>query len=198
MSTDVTEKSGATLLAKSLAPGENDMTATALLIIDVQVGVVEGELRAARLDAVLANLNLAIGKARQRGFPVIWVQHEEAGLEHGSAAWQLHPRLASQEGDAHIYKHYGDSFCETDLAEILAHKGISNLWLGGCATDFCVDSTLRNAVSRGYQVTVIRDAHTTLDAFALSGAQVIDHFNAVWNATTGTPKPLHVRSAQEL
>ncbi|XLM23369.1 cysteine hydrolase, partial [Chromobacterium piscinae] len=154
------------------------MTDTALLIIDVQVGVVEGELRAARLDSVLDNLNLAIAKARQRGMPVIFVQHEEDDLPHGSAAWQLHPKLARQDGDPIIFKRYGDSFCETDLAQLLSAHGTSKLWIGGAATDFCVDSTLRNAVSRGYQITVIGDAHTTVSAFAFSGEQVIDHFNA--------------------
>ncbi|WP_028535656.1 cysteine hydrolase family protein [Paludibacterium yongneupense] len=174
------------------------MPDTALLIIDVQVGVVEGELRAARLDSVLENLNLAIAKARQRGYPVIFVQHEEEELQRGSEAWQLHPGLARAEGDVSIYKRYGDSFCETDLARLLTDKEISTIWMGGCATDFCLDSTLRNAVSRGYQVTVIRDAHTTFSAFALGAEQVIDHFNAAWSATKATPKPLHVISAQEL
>ncbi|MDE1716023.1 isochorismatase family protein, partial [Chromobacterium amazonense] len=79
------------------------MPDTALLIIDVQVGVVEGEPRAARLDAVLDHLNLAIAKARQRGMPVIFVQHEEADLPHGSAAWQLHPKLARQDGDLQVF-----------------------------------------------------------------------------------------------
>ncbi|MEJ8676055.1 cysteine hydrolase family protein [Chromobacterium amazonense] len=174
------------------------MPDTALLIIDVQVGVVEGELRAARLDSVLDNLNLAIAKARQRGMPVIFVQHEEDDLPHGSAAWQLHPKLARQDGDLQVFKRYGDSFCETDLAQLLQSHGISKLWIGGAATDFCVDSTLRNAVSRGYQITVIGDAHTTVSAFALSGEQVIDHFNAAWGASSATPQPLRVLPAAEL
>ena len=170
----------------------------ALLVIDVQVGVVEGELRAARLDSVLYNLNIAIAEARRHDYPIIFVQHEDEGLQRGSAAWQLHPKLACVEGDLRISKCYGDSFCETDLAGLLADKGVRTLWIGGCATDFCIDSTLRNAVSRGYQVTVISDAHTTLGAFELSGEQVIDHFNAVWGATNATPKPLHVVPAAEL
>jgi nicotinamidase-related amidase len=172
------------------------MSDTALLIIDVQVGVVEGEPRAARLDSVLDHLNLA--KARQRGMPVIFVQHEEDDLPRGSAAWQLHPKLAREDGDRIVHKRYGDSFCETDLAQLLEAHGVSKLWIGGAATDFCVDSTLRNAVSRGYQVTVIADAHTTVSAFALSGEQVIDHFNAAWGATSATPQPLRVRPAAEL
>nr|WP_255521397.1 cysteine hydrolase family protein [Chromobacterium sp. ASV23] len=168
------------------------------MIIDVQVGVVEGELRAARLDSVLDHLNLALAKARQRGMPVIFVQHEEDDLPHGSAAWQLHPKLARQDGDLLVFKRYGDSFCETDLAQLLQTYGVSKLWIGGAATDFCVDSTLRNAVSRGYQVTVIGDAHTTVSAFALSGEQMIDHFNAAWGATSATPQPLRVLPAAEL
>lgn len=174
------------------------MTDTALLIIDVQVGVVDGDLRAARLDAVLNNLNLAIDKARQRGYPVIFVQHEEEGLEQGSAAWQLHPGLAALASDPRICKRYGDSFCDTELSGLLENQGIDTLWMGGCASDFCLDSTLRNAVSRGYQVTVIGDGHTTFDAFALTGEQVIDHFNAAWGATRATPRPLRVTPAAEL
>ncbi|OBU87691.1 cysteine hydrolase family protein [Chromobacterium subtsugae] len=174
------------------------MSDTALLIIDVQVGVVEGELRAARLDSVLDKLNLAIAKARQRGMPVIFVQHEEDDLPRGSDAWQLHPALARQDGDPIVYKRYGDSFCETDLVQLLSAHGASKLWIGGAATDFCVDSTLRNAVSRGYQATVIADGHTTVSAFALSGEQVVDHFTAAWRATSATPQPLLVKPAAEL
>lgn len=174
------------------------MPDTALLIVDIQCGVVAGDLPAVRLDAVLESLNLAIAKARQRGFPVVFVQHEEAGLERDSADWQLHPALQQTGDDHRIFKRHGDSFCNTPLAELLQKMGITKLWLGGCATDFCVDSTLRNAVSRGFQVTVIADAHTTLSAFALSGEQVIDHFNAVWDATNATPQPLHVKTAAAL
>ncbi|GGY23445.1 cysteine hydrolase family protein [Paludibacterium paludis] len=174
------------------------MTDTALLIIDVQVGVVDGELRAARLDSVLANLNLAIARARERGYPVIFVQHEEEDLPHGSPGWQLHPGLAREEGDACVGKRYGDSFCDTGLSALLTDHGVDRLWVGGCATDFCVDSTVRNAVSLGYQVTVIRDAHTTLSAFDLDAEQVIDHFNAVWSATRATPEPLRVVPAAQL
>jgi len=174
------------------------MPDTALLIIDMQCGVVAGEQPAARLDSVLENLNLAIAKARRYGFPVIFVQHEEAGLERDSAGWQLHPALSQESGDHRIFKRYGDSFCDTPLAELLDTLGVRQLWLGGCATDFCVDSTLRNAVSRGFQITVIRDGHTTLSAFALRGEQVIDHFNAVWDATNATPQPLHVTDAAAL
>ncbi|POZ63274.1 cysteine hydrolase family protein [Chromobacterium alticapitis] len=174
------------------------MSDTALLIIDVQVGVVEGEPRAARLDSVLDNLNLAIAKARQRGMPVIFVQHEEDDLPHGSPAWQLHPKLARQDGDALVFKRYGDSFCDTNLAQLLSEHGVNKLWIGGAATDFCVDSTLRNAVSRGYQVTAIADGHTTVSAFALSGEQVVDHFNASWSHTSATPQPLRVLPAAAL
>lgn len=174
------------------------MADTALLIIDMQVGVVDGDLRAARLDSVLDHLNLAIATARRRGFPVITVQHEEDGLVHGSDAWQLHPKLAVREDDCRIFKRYGDSFCDTGLAGYLTEQGIRQLWIGGCATDFCVDSTLRNAVSRGYAVTVIGDGHTTLGAFALDGGQVIDHFNAAWGATRATPEPLRVKEARAL
>ncbi|AXE35630.1 cysteine hydrolase family protein [Chromobacterium phragmitis] len=174
------------------------MSDTALLIIDVQVGVVDGEMRAARLDAVLDSLNLAIAKARGSDMPVIFIQHEEDDLPRGSGAWQLHPQLARQDGDAVVHKRYGDSFCDTDLARLLSARGIAKLWIGGAATDFCVDSTLRNAVSRGYQVTVIADGHTTLSAFALSGEQVIDHFNAIWQASSATPLPLRVLPAAEL
>ncbi|NWK78060.1 isochorismatase family protein [Aquitalea sp. LB_tupeE] len=174
------------------------MPDSALLIVDMQCGVVAAEPAAVRLEQVLNSLNLAIAKARQRGLPVIFVQHEEAGLERGSAAWQLHPALPATAADHFIYKRHGDSFCDTPLAALLENLGVSKLWLGGCATDFCLDSTLRNAVSRGFQVTVIGDGHTTLSAFALSGEQVIDHFNAVWDATNATPQPLLVQPAAAL
>lgn len=172
--------------------------AAALLIIDVQLDVVCGERPAARLPAVLANLNQAIAKARERGYPVVFVQHEEPGMEHGSPGWALHPALSPETGDLFVSKRFGDSFCSTSLAALLGERGIGHVWVGGCATDFCIDSTVRNAVSRGLQVTVIGDAHTTVSAFELSGEQVIDHFNAVWQATSATPQPLNVVRASAL
>ncbi|UTH75460.1 cysteine hydrolase family protein [Chromobacterium sp. IIBBL 290-4] len=174
------------------------MADTALLIIDVQVGVVEGDIRAARLDSVLDKLNLAIAKARQRGIPVIFIQHEGGDLPHGSDAWQLHPKLDRQAGDEVVSKRFNDSFCDTNLTAALTAHEASKLWIGGALTDFCVDSTLRNAISRGFQVTVIADGHTTISAFTLSAEQVVDHFNAAWSHTSATPKPLLVLPAAEL
>ncbi|OWY40799.1 cysteine hydrolase [Xenophilus sp. AP218F] len=174
------------------------MPNSALVIVDVQNAVVEGEPRAARLDAVLDNLNLAIAKARQRGMAVIFVQHEEDDLPRDSDGWQLHPRLRREAGDLVVAKRYGDSFCDTRLAQELATWDADAVWIGGSATDFCIDSTVRGAVARGYAVTVIADGHTTKPFAALSGEQVIDHFNWAWAASSATPRPLRVVPAAQL
>lgn len=173
----------------------------ALIIIDVQYGQIEGQPRAGRADAVLANLNRAIALARRQHMPVIFIQHDSgpgSDLARDSEAWRLHPALARQDSDAVVHKRFSDSFQHTTLTELLRGDDIDELWLAGSATEFCVDSTLRSAMSQEYSVTLIADAHTCKPRPQLNAEQVIDHFNWVWSNLDETPKPLRVRGIAEL
>jgi nicotinamidase-related amidase len=158
-----------------------DRTSTALLVIDVQNGVVAG---APRRDDVIANINALIAKARTQEVPVIWVQHSDDGdLLRGSENWQYVPELARDDGEPLVHKRYGDSFEATELEELLAERGVGHLVVTGAQTDACIRSTLHGAFTRGYDVTLVGDAHTTEDLSAWGAPppeQVITHTNLYW------------------
>ncbi len=157
-----------------------DRPNTALLVVDVQNGVVEG---AHERDAVVANIARVVDKARSDGVPVIWVQHVSDDLEHGSESWQIVPELAPAAGEPLVEKSYGDSFEDTDLEPVLAGLGIGRLVVTGAQTDACIRSTLHGALVRGYDTTLVSDAHTTDDQTAWGAPppdQVIAHTNLYW------------------
>jgi nicotinamidase-related amidase len=153
---------------------------TALLVIDVQNGVVEG---AHERDTVVANVGSLVDKARQAQVPVIWVQHSDEELERGSENWRIVPELAPDEAEPLVEKHYGDAFEDTNLETVLSGLGVGRLVVAGAQTDECVRSTLHGAFVRGYDATLVSDAHTTEDLSAWGAPppdQVIAHTNLYW------------------
>ncbi len=157
-----------------------DRPKTALLVIDVQQGVVSG---AHQRDAVVANIVTLVDQARAGGVPVIWVQHSDAGLKKGSDDWQYVPELVRQESEPLLHKTFGDSFEDTDLEEALAAAGVGRLVVAGAQTDACIRATIHGAFTRGYDVTLVGDAHTTEDQTqwgAPPPVQVIAHTNLYW------------------
>lgn len=151
----------------------------ALLIIDVQQGLCEGEGAAWDCANVIARINRVAAHARASGVPVIFIQHEDATeLVHGSRAWQLADGLLAEPGDLRVRKTTPDSFLRTDLQATLAAHGVSELIVCGMHTEFCVDTTARRALALGYPVTLVADAHTSAGNAALTPPQVIAHHNA--------------------
>ena len=153
---------------------------TALLVVDVQAGVVAG---AHARDDVVANIDTLVGRARAAEVPVVWVQHADEGLREGSAEWQIVPELAPADGEPVVHKHYGDSFEDTTLESVLAERGVGSLVVVGAQTDACVRSTLHGGLVRGYDVTLVGDAHTTEDLSSWGAPppdQVIAHTNLYW------------------
>ena len=153
---------------------------TALLVIDVQNGVVAG---AHERDTVVANVGTLVEKARQEQVPVVWVQHSDDQLERGSEAWGIVPELSPDDAEPLVEKHYGDSFEDTDLETVLSGLGVGRLVVAGAQTDECVRSTLHGAFVRGYDATLVSDAHTTEDLSAFGAPppdQVIAHTNLYW------------------
>ena len=154
---------------------------SALLIVDVQVGVVAG---AHDRDIVVANIARAVDKARGAGVPVVWVQHHDAEhLTRGAEAWEIVPELVPAAGEPRIEKAWGDSYEETSLESVLAGLGVGRLVVAGAQTDACIRSTLHGALARGYDALLVSDAHTTEDMSqwgAPPPGQVIAHTNLYW------------------
>jgi nicotinamidase-related amidase len=157
---------------------------TALLVVDVQNGVVAG---APRRDAVVANIGSLVEKARRERVPVVWVQHADDGLAHGSEEWRIVPELSPGNAEPLIEKNYGDSFEATNLETVLSDLGVGRLVVVGAQTDACIRSTLHGAFARGYDATLVKDAHTTEDQTAWGAPppeQVIAHTNLYWTHQT--------------
>ncbi|MBS1180679.1 MAG: isochorismatase [Proteobacteria bacterium] len=154
----------------------------ALVIIDVQANLFD-EPRAFRIAEVAALLDRKAAEARAAGAPVIFIQHEEAGCEweRGTPGWEFHPSLAPRPGDTVVAKSFCDGFRDTDLAATVQRLGVDGIVVGGYASDFCVDTTVRAAASRGIPTTVIADGHTTSDRPHLSAADVVRHHSWVWS-----------------
>jgi nicotinamidase-related amidase len=157
---------------------------TALLVIDVQNGVVEGNHER---DAVVANVASLVEQAREEEVPVVWVQHSSEQLVRGSDEWRIVSELAPDESEPLVEKTYGDSFEDTQLESVLSGLGVGRLVVVGAQTDACVRSTLHGALARGYDAMLVSDAHTTEDQSewgAPPPGQVIAHTNLYWHDQT--------------
>ena len=133
---------------------------TALVVIDMQRGVVA---EAFEVDRVVSNINMLIDQARSAQVPVVWVQHSDDDLPEGSESWQYIDDLVRADDEPLVHKRYGDSFEDTDLESILAERQVGHLVVTGAQTDACIRSTLHGALARGYDATLVADAHTTED-----------------------------------
>jgi len=157
---------------------------TALLVIDVQNGVVDCSYRR---DEVVANINKLLDRARAEQVPVVWIQHASEELEPGSQPWQYVPELVRTDAELLVHKRYGDSFEDTNLEDVLAGLRVGRLVVTGAQTDACVRSTLHGAFVRGYDATLVGDAHTTEDLTAYGAPPpeaVIAHTNLYWKYQT--------------
>jgi nicotinamidase-related amidase len=153
---------------------------TALLVIDVQIGVVEG---AHERDSVVANVGSLVEKARRERVPVVWIQHSDEQTVRGSDNWRIVPELNPGDAEPLVEKNYGDSFEHTTLETVLSSLGVGRLVVVGAQTDACVRSTIHGAFVRGYDAILVSDAHTTEDLTAWGAPppnQVIAHTNLYW------------------
>jgi nicotinamidase-related amidase len=153
---------------------------TALLVVDVQNGVVAG---AHERDAVVTNIGTLVEKAREEGAPVVWIQHNSEQLQRGTDDWRIVGELAPDDAEPLVEKQYPDSFEETTLESVLSDLGVGRVIVAGAQTDECVRSTLHGALVRGYDTTLVSDAHTTEDQTSWGApppAQVIAHTNLYW------------------
>ncbi len=152
---------------------------TALLIIDVQRALCSGEEEAFESRHVIDRINSVARVARDAGMPVVIIQHEEenGSLEYGSEGWKLDPDLDTGPEDIYVRKTTPDSFHDTDLLDTLKARGIKQLVICGLQSECCVDSTTRRALALGYPLTLVSDAHTTMDTAALRAPQISAQVN---------------------
>ena len=161
-----------------------DRPNTALLVVDVQNDVVGG---AHNRDDVVANIAELVDKARAENVPVVWVQHSSDDLPKDSDGWRYVPELTQNDSEPVVHKRYPDAFEETDLEAVLARSQIGHLIVTGAQTDECIRSTLHGAIVRGYDATLVSDAHTTEDLSewgAPTPDKVIGHTNLYWHNHT--------------
>jgi nicotinamidase-related amidase len=164
---------------------------TALLIIDVQKDIVAGMGTPERqpvidraLDDVVVRLSAVKARAHAAGIPVILVQHDGGPgdvLEKGTRGWAIRDELSPLANDIVVEKTSCDSFHETELQDRLHELAITHLVIGGCQTEYCIDTTVRRAISLGYDVTLIADGHTTGDTASLQFADIVAHHNETLN-----------------
>jgi nicotinamidase-related amidase len=154
---------------------------TALLVVDVQTGVVAGNHDR---DSVVANVGKLVDKAREEHIPVVWVRHsDDEELQQGTDSWQIVSELKPDDGEEVVEKRYGDSFEDTNLERVLSDLKVGRLVVAGAQTDACIRSTLHGAFARGYDATLVGDAHTTEDQTSWGAPppdQVIAHTNLYW------------------
>ena len=162
-----------------------DRPNTALLVVDVQNDVVGG---AHRRNEVIANIKTLVEQARAKDVPVVWVQHASDELVEGSEGWRYVPELDIADDEPVVHKRYGDSFEDTDLEEQLARRGVGRVVVTGAQTDACIRATLHGAFVRGYDTTLVSDAHTTEDLteFGLPEPETVITFtNTYWGWQAG-------------
>ncbi|HRD59714.1 MAG TPA: isochorismatase family protein [Nocardioides sp.] len=164
----------------------------ALVVVDVQVGVVEGAWEA---DRVVGNVTRAVDRARAAGVPVVWVQHEDDELVRDTPVWQWVPELIPAEGEARVFKRFNSSFERTTLDDELARLDVSHLALAGAATNWCIRATAYAALERGYDLTLVGDAHTTVGEHA---AEVVDDLNTVMRWVSYAEVTNTTASAEEI
>lgn len=155
---------------------------TALLIVDVQLGMFDASDPVYNGDVLLTTIGKLITQARKVGIPVIYVQHnggENHLLRPDRPGWPLHPAVAPTTSEVVIHKHHPDSFQGTNLQHQLTVQGVRRLIVAGIQTEYCVDTTCRRAYSLGYDVILVQDAHSTWDTEQLQASQIIAHHNQI-------------------
>jgi len=176
----------------------SDRPHTALMVIDAQNGVLA---RTHARDQVVANISTLVTQARDEGVPVVWVQHSGEELPQGSEAWEYVAELTREETEPLVHKTHGDAFEDTDLEEVLASNGIGRLVVSGAQSDGCIRATIHGAFARGYDVSLVSDAHTTEDLSSYGAPTpdlVVAHTNLYWQFQTGPGRTAEVVATSEV
>ncbi len=173
----------------------------ALLVIDMQKGSFTPETPRFDRVGVVERINALAAEFRAMDFPVIYIQHDGTGsgvFEKNTEEWAILDDLIVTPTDIRIDKYANDVFYRSQLQTSLDSLGVNELYITGCATDFCVESTIQSALVKDYQITVVADGHTTADRPLLSAEQVIGHYNWVWQNMLPTQGGIHVKKYDQI
>lgn len=184
--------------ASGSAPLAAERPNSALIVIDVQTGVMAASWNS---EKVISTISSLVDRARADATEVVWVRHTSDELPQGTEQWQIVEALTPADGEAIIEKTHGNTFEDTDFDEVLASRGIGHLLVTGAQSDACVRSTIHGGFARGYDVTLVSDAHTTEDLTewgAPPPEQVVSHTNLYWGFESGPGRTARVQEASEI
>jgi len=173
----------------------------ALLIIDMQKGSFTPATPRFDSGNVIDRINQLAEKFRQIKRPVIYIQHDgtSAGeFIEGTHDWEVLDELQKCTSDIFINKYANDCFYNSELKSTLDKLGVSELYITGCATDFCVEATIQSALTKEYNITVISNAHTTGDRPHLKAKKIIEHYNWIWQNMLPTKGQVSVKTMEEV
>ena len=171
----------------------------AMLIVDMQVGLLNGEPKH-DLRGVIERINRLAAKVRDRSGTIILLQHcgcKGDDFEPQTPGWAFLPELLRVPADIVVRKNLNDPFAGTDLQARLKEIAPDRVLITGWATDFCVDATVRSAVANHHNVVVVADCHTLSDRPHLDAISVIRHHNWVWSNLI-TQRSIKLAGANEL
>lgn len=156
---------------------------TALLVVDVQNAMFSyPDFKLHNEEQVLDNITRLIEKAREVKMPIVYIQHtdpDDHEYQEGTMTWEIHPRIQPLSTDMVVQKRKCDAFYQTNLQEVLEKLQIEELIIVGMQTEFCIDTSVRSAFSKGYKNILVKDAHSTFNNGNLTGSQIINHHNDV-------------------
>lgn len=173
----------------------------ALLVIDMQKGSFTTETPRYDTKGVIKRINTLARLFRELDYPIFYIQHDGTGsgeFEKNTLEWENLDELDVQSIDIRIDKYANDVFYKSELHSKLTSLGIKELFITGCATDFCVESTVQSALTKDYLITVVEDGHTTGERPELSAKQVIGHYNWVWKNMLPTQGEIKVQKSERI
>lgn len=172
----------------------------ALLIIDMQKGAFTPETPRFKSKMIIENINHLARYFREHNALVVFIQHDGTRFGEylpGTEEWQIIDELEQKTSDAVIAKTANDAFYGSSLESFLRSKNINELVITGCATDYCVNATLHNALTKDFNITLIADGHTTADRPPIAAGDVIAHYNSIWADLFPTKGKVQVLSTHQ-
>ncbi len=173
----------------------------ALLIIDMQKGSFTAKTPRFDTEGVVSRINILSEQFRNSNSPVIFIQHDGSSMNEfipNTTEWELLDELKVKKSDIFIDKYANDVFYNSLLLSRIKELNIDDLYITGCATDFCVESTIQSALTKDFNIVVVKDCHTTGDRPHLKAEQVIEHYNWVWSNMIPTKGKIEVLSFEEV